>query len=286
MFRKLKSKTGDNSARNTRQRIEEEGDVQIVSVRRTLPGESQTANIDNEPIQTTGPKHTGLSFNEGEGDDLVGFKLKKHGSQGHRSAIETNEKILRKQKMLAARAEKLKWMDDDIVKREDKSDRIEEEETFKGEIEKLASRSEDIICVNSMFEKHSLLLLMEFLMPKQFMKQERNERFSDSFYSAKKLLQSEEDARREEQANFLSLEQGSSGEDDNFNKTKNGNQRRRRQKNIKKAAKEEISDAENEVDELQRWEREQIMKGVSSNKVRKFLFKLSKESERKVDEQN
>ena len=68
MFRKLKSKTGDNSARNIRQRIEEEGDAHIISARRTLPDDSQTVNVDNEDtLQTTGPKHTGLSFNEGEG---------------------------------------------------------------------------------------------------------------------------------------------------------------------------------------------------------------------------
>nr|CAD2198370.1 unnamed protein product [Meloidogyne enterolobii] len=116
MFRKLKSKTGDNSARNIRQRIEEEGDAQIISAKRTLPDDSQTVNIDNEAtLQTTGPKHTGLSFNEGEGDDLVGFKLKKHGTHGHRSVVEANERTLRKQKMLAARAERIKIAAADIT---------------------------------------------------------------------------------------------------------------------------------------------------------------------------
>ena len=44
-------------------------------------------------------------------DDVVGFKLKKHGSQ---RSTESNEKILRKQKMLAARAERLKSTNDEF----------------------------------------------------------------------------------------------------------------------------------------------------------------------------
>lgn len=87
-----------------------------------------------------------------------------------------------------------------------------------------------------------------------------------SFYSAKKLLQTEEDARREEQANFLSMEQGSSGEEENNGQRING--RKQRSKQTKKLNKN-ISDEEEEEeeDELRRWEHEQIRKGVSSNKV-------------------
>ncbi|CAK5067661.1 unnamed protein product [Meloidogyne enterolobii] len=325
MFRKLKSKTGDNSARNIRQRIEEEGDAQIISAKRTLPDDSQTVNIDNEAtLQTTGPKHTGLSFNEGEGDDLVGFKLKKHGTHGHRSVVEANERTLRKQKMLAARAERIKIAAADItIKREDGID--EEEMTrqnTKSPDETTASHSEEIISVNSMEDVREVFptsfdgipdakAVYEARKKREILRQKgaggntgefiplddtvrlkgsgqsgersrlvredendmSDEEEGGSFYSAKKLLQTEEDARREEQANFLSLEQGSSDEDGM--PIKNGNRRRKNSKKTKKAANEEVSDAENEDDELQRWEREQIMKGVSSNKVMQMRNELA-----------
>uniref|UniRef100_A0A914LPY2 GCF C-terminal domain-containing protein n=1 Tax=Meloidogyne incognita TaxID=6306 RepID=A0A914LPY2_MELIC len=325
MFRRLKSKTGDNSARNIRQRIEDEGDAQIISAKRTLPDDSQTVNIDNEDtLQTTGPKHTGLSFNEGEGDDLVGFKLKKHGTHGHRSVAEANEKTLRKQKMLAARAERIKIAAADItIKREDG---IDEETMTKQNTKSLdetaASLSEEIISVNSMEDVREAFptsfdgipdakAVYEARKKREILRQKgtggnsgefiplddtvrlkgsgqsgersrlvredendmSDEEEGGSFYSAKKLLQTEEDARREEQANFLSLEQGSSDEDGI--PLKNGNRRRKNSKKTKKDVNEEISDAENEDDELQRWEREQIMKGVSSNKVMQMRNELA-----------
>uniref|UniRef100_A0A915MCY9 GCF C-terminal domain-containing protein n=1 Tax=Meloidogyne javanica TaxID=6303 RepID=A0A915MCY9_MELJA len=325
MFRKLKSKTGDNSARNIRQRIEEEGDAQIISARRTLPDDSQTVNVDNEDtLQTTGPKHTGLSFNEGEGDDLVGFKLKKHGTHGHRSVAEANEKTLRKQKMLAARAERIKIAAADItIKREDGIDEVAmTKQNTKSPDETAASLSEEIISVNSMEDVRGAFptsfdgipdakAVYEARKKREILRQKgtggnsgefiplddtvrlkgsgqsgersrliredendmSDEEEGGSFYSAKKLLQTEEDARREEQANFLSLEQGSSDEDGI--PIKNGNRRRKNSKKTKKAANEEISDAENEDDELQRWEREQIMKGVSSNKVMQMRNELA-----------
>uniref|UniRef100_A0A915PFQ6 GCF C-terminal domain-containing protein n=1 Tax=Meloidogyne floridensis TaxID=298350 RepID=A0A915PFQ6_9BILA len=323
MFRKLKSKTGDNSARNIRQRIEEEGDAQIISARRTFPDDSQTVNVDNETsLQTTGPKHTGLSFNEGEGDDLVGFKLKKHGTHGHRSVAEANEKTLRKQKMLAARAERIKIAAADItIKREDG---IEEEAMTKQNSKSPdeTTASQEIISVNSMEDVREAFptsfdgipdakAVYEARKKREILRQKgtggnsgefiplddtvrlkgsgqsgersrliredendmSDEEEGGSFYSAKKLLQTEEDARREEQANFLSLEQGSSDEDGI--PIKNGNRRRKNLKKTKKAVNEEISDAENEDDELQRWEREQIMKGVSSNKVMQMRNELA-----------
>uniref|UniRef100_A0A1I8BV24 GCFC domain-containing protein n=1 Tax=Meloidogyne hapla TaxID=6305 RepID=A0A1I8BV24_MELHA len=285
MFRKLKSKTGDNSARNTRQRIEEEGDVHIVSVRRTLPDDSQTANIDNETIQTAGPKHTGISFNEGEGDDLVGFKLKKHGSQGHRSVVEANEKILRKQKMLAARAERLKLANEDItLKKEDKSERIEEEisrQITHPEVEKVNSHSEDIICVNSMEEVREAFptsfdgipdakAVYEARKKREILRQKGTGSNSGEFIPLDDTVRLKGVGQSGERSRLIRED-----ENDMSDEEEGGRQRRRRQKNVKKADKEEISDAENEDDELQRWEREQIMKGVSSNKVMQMRNELA-----------
>ena len=69
MFRKLKSKAGDNSVRNIRQRIDEESESQNLSVRRTLPDDNE--NVDNvsesTSLQINAIKYTGLSFNEREG---------------------------------------------------------------------------------------------------------------------------------------------------------------------------------------------------------------------------
>jgi hypothetical protein len=74
MFRKLKSKPGENSLRNIRQRIDEESEIQNVfsnNTRRTSSEEDSTNHITNvsesTSIQVNVPKCTGLSFNEGEG---------------------------------------------------------------------------------------------------------------------------------------------------------------------------------------------------------------------------
>jgi hypothetical protein len=58
-------------------------------------------------------------------------------------------------------------------------------------------------------------------------------------------MANEEEQRREEQARFLSIEQGGSDVED--------------------------QEIESEDEELARWEREQIAKGVNSNKVNNWL---------------
>ncbi|KAF7639747.1 GCFC domain-containing protein [Meloidogyne graminicola] len=158
MFRKLKSKTGDNSVRNIRQRIDEEGvgggDIQNKQTTTNYSDDIEyTLNVNNnEKTSTLLPKYnTGLSFNEDEGDDLTGFKLKKHGYRTN----ETNEKILRKQRLLAAKAERLKSTIE-IEKIEDRTngtENISRQQNIQ-EIEKLRQSesqnfSEEIISINS-----------------------------------------------------------------------------------------------------------------------------------------
>uniref|UniRef100_A0A183CSB9 Protein phosphatase inhibitor 2 n=1 Tax=Globodera pallida TaxID=36090 RepID=A0A183CSB9_GLOPA len=104
-----------------------------------------------------------------------------------------------------------------------------------------------------------------------------DEEETGSFYSAKKLLQSEEEKRREEQAYFLAMEQGSSEEEVEVDDGAAGKANRRRMGRGPSSGGErggrgrmeptpEEYEEEEEEDALQRWEREQIRKGVSSNK--------------------
>ncbi|KAL3074329.1 hypothetical protein niasHS_015159 [Heterodera schachtii] len=108
-----------------------------------------------------------------------------------------------------------------------------------------------------------------------------------SFYSAKQLLQSEEDIRREEQAHFLAMEQGSSEEDEAMeegakSKSRMGetvrgryNGKAGRQHKLEQYNNGNGEDEEEEDDALQRWEREQIRKGVSSHKVMQMQEQLN-----------
>ena len=78
MFRKPKAKNIDNAAssRNIRRRMDEEPPIEVAHAQKEVSNEfdEQEQPYENFPVQQviTKSKHTGLSFNEDEGNRKLG----------------------------------------------------------------------------------------------------------------------------------------------------------------------------------------------------------------------
>lgn len=344
MFRKPKAKNIDNAAssRNIRRRMDEEPPIEVAHAQKEVSNEfdEQEQPYENFPVQQviTKSKHTGLSFNEDEGDDVVNFKLKKHKTQ-HKHAVSdvSSDKTLRKHRALVEKMERLKAATpindiktesdgagepEVVVSFEGKSNQQEkctfrvpdfekesnmtvgeagEEQTTDAELRgAFPSTFSDIPDAKAVYEARKKREMMRQVggvsAPGEFIplddtvrlkgngnsgerarlvREDENdmsdEEDTGSFYSAKKLLQNEEDKRREEQAHFLQIEQGGSDEEED----KHFGMQQRTAGGRQKTKQQRREDSEEEEDELQRWEREQIRKGVSSNKMMQMQDELN-----------
>uniref|UniRef100_A0A914HZQ4 GCF C-terminal domain-containing protein n=1 Tax=Globodera rostochiensis TaxID=31243 RepID=A0A914HZQ4_GLORO len=360
MFRKPKSKLGGQDVRNIRRRADNgqvEGEESVDgSVRSASSSADEAADdqlqqkvvvdegrqSDNDGLATTRP--VGLSFDEREGDDVMHFKLKRHGAGGGHAVAaaaarrRSVEKAARKQRASAERARAaattLKQVKREMppsVETEQKQQQSDgatgglHQNVPKGEKNEMDEAADvhaafpttmaDIPDAKAVYEarkKREMMRQGGLSTPQDFIplddtvrlkytggpsgerarlvREDENDMSDEeemgSFYSAKKLLQSEEEQRREEQAYFLAMEQGSSEEEVEVDDDGAGKTNRRRMGRGPSSGGErggrgrmeprrEEYEEEEEEDALQRWEREQIRKGVSSNKVMQMQEELN-----------